>query len=313
MSEHQNPESVSESSDPAESTSAISAPVAGADQAADSLADASEGSDAPEASAAPAASGEPTPVDAPPADFRIAYVSGVSLGKWGTAWTERNARVRTSFTMGEREDQRRVLTENLADVSFVRLPFDRGDDLHLIKLYEETPMVVLPKGHELLERADVGLAELADLHLIQDPSEVPGWAEIGTEMLEGTRPDLPSPDRVSDAIELVAAGIGFVILPQSLARLHDRKDVKHRRVSGVAPTEIGIAWRIDEDDAVRAERVEDFVGIVRGRTANSSRGRAEPEPEKPAKKKPAQQQSKKPAPFRPRQPRKPASKKRGRR
>ncbi|WP_183086265.1 LysR family substrate-binding domain-containing protein [Mycetocola tolaasinivorans] len=249
-----------------------------------------------------------------PADFRIAYVSGVSLGKWGTAWTERNPRIRTSFTMGERDVQRRVLTDHTADVSFVRLPFDRGDDLHLIKLYEETPMVVLPKGHELLEADEIALADLAGLHLIQDPRDVPGWSEIGTEMIEGTRPDLPAPDRVVDAIELVAAGIGFVIVPQSLARLHDRKDVKHRRVTGVEPTEIGIAWRIDEDDAVRAERVEDFIGIVRGRTANSSRGRAEAEPEAPAKKKgPAQQPSKKPAPFRPRQPRKPASKKRGRR
>jgi hypothetical protein len=64
--------------------------------------------------------------------------------------------------------------------------------------------------------------------------------------------------------------VGIVIVPMSVARLHHRKDVVHRRVSDVPESQVGLAWRRDLDD----ELVETFVGVVRGRSANSSRGNA---------------------------------------
>jgi hypothetical protein len=54
----------------------------------------------------------------------------------------------------------------------------------------------------------------------------------------------------------------------SLARLHHRKDVVAVRVTGVPTTKVGLTWRVDDED----ERVQAFIGVVRGRTANSSRG-----------------------------------------
>ena len=48
-----------------------------------------------------------------------------------------------------------------------------------------------------------------------------------------------------------------------------RRDVVVRPVLDLSPTRIGLAWRIDDDDP----RLEDFIGVVRGRTARSSRGR----------------------------------------
>jgi hypothetical protein len=38
-------------------------------------------------------------------------------------------------------------------------------------------------------------------------------------------------------------------------------------VTGIEPTTVGLAWLIDNDD----ERVQTFIGIVRGRSRNSSR------------------------------------------
>lgn len=256
---------------------------------------------------------EDTPAELP-AQFRIAYIPGVSLGKWGTAWKERNPKIRTSFEMTSAETQVSVLREDLADVSFVRMPIDRGDDLHAIPLYSEVPMAVLPKDHELAAKEELALGELAHLHLIQDPAEVPDWERVGEEMTAGTRPDLPAPERVEDAVELVAAGIGFVIIPQSLARLHARKDVVHRPVIDVDRTRIAIAWRNEGDSEELAARVEDFIGVVRGRTANSSRGAAPAEPEKkPAKKRVQQPAPKKKTGSYQRITRKPSAKKRGRR
>jgi DNA-binding transcriptional LysR family regulator len=71
-----------------------------------------------------------------------------------------------------------------------------------------------------------------------------------------------------DAVATVAAGTGIVLLPQSVARLHHRKDVVQRFVADLPGTTIGLVWRVDDED----ERVQAFIGIVRGRTARSSRG-----------------------------------------
>ena len=53
----------------------------------------------------------------------------------------------------------------------------------------------------------------------------------------------------------------------SVARLHHRKDVTPRPVSDLPTTTVGLSWPVDRDD----DRVQAFIGIVRGRTASSSR------------------------------------------
>ena len=70
-----------------------------------------------------------------------------------------------------------------------------------------------------------------------------------------------------EAIEVVAAGNGVAIVPMSVARLFTRKDVAARPVTDLPPTTVGLAWLVDRDDA----DTQEFVGVVRGRTANSSR------------------------------------------
>ena len=52
-----------------------------------------------------------------------------------------------------------------------------------------------------------------------------------------------------------------------LARLHHRKDVAHRRLEGAPESTVALAWVADRTTPL----VDAFVGIVRGRTANSSR------------------------------------------
>jgi DNA-binding transcriptional LysR family regulator len=64
-----------------------------------------------------------------------------------------------------------------------------------------------------------------------------------------------------------ASGAGVVIMPMSVARAHHRKDAVQRPVTDLPPTKVGLAWLIDNEDPL----VQTFIGIVRGRTARSSR------------------------------------------
>ncbi|CAN5197309.1 LysR substrate-binding domain-containing protein [soil metagenome] len=193
-------------------------------------------------------------MDEVPAAFTIAFAAGVTLTRWTRAWQERQRRIPLAFLPTDAANQVTALHEGRADVSFVRLPIDR-QGLSVIPLYDEVPVVILPKEHPL---ADVDSVLLADL--------------AGEERVADTLP-------AEDAVELVAAGGGIVILPQSIARLHARKDVVARPVSDAEVTRIAIAWL--EERATR--EVEEFVGIVRGRTAASSRAVPTPKTEKPRK------------------------------
>jgi hypothetical protein len=66
--------------------------------------------------------------------------------------------------------------------------------------------------------------------------------------------------------------VGVAVLPMSLARLHRRKDVSYRPLVDGPTAPVGLVWPIDRT----TELVEELIGIVRGRTVNSSRGRGGP-------------------------------------
>lgn len=188
------------------------------------------------------------------AAFTIAFVPGVTLTRWTRAWHERQRRIPLAFLSADAASQISALHDGRADVSFVRLPVDRTG-LSIIPLYDEVAVVILPREHPLAALESVTLHHLATEERVADTLSA------------------------EDAIELVAAGGGIVMLPQSIARLHARKDVVTRAVTDAPVTTIAIAWLEQRTTA----QVEEFVGIVRGRTAASSRAVPTPKTEKPRK------------------------------
>ena len=88
------------------------------------------------------------------------------------------------------------------------------------------------------------------------------------ETLPG-RPAIARPDTTADAVELVAANVGVLLVPQSLARLHHRRDLTYRPVPEGPQSQVALSWPQERT----TDLVEEFIGIVRGRTVNSSRGR----------------------------------------
>ncbi|GAA1351091.1 LysR substrate-binding domain-containing protein [Streptomyces beijiangensis] len=205
--------------------------------------------------------------------------------KWVRIWKERLADVPLTLSQVPPAEVPGLLRELGADAGFVRLPIDRTD-LSAIPLYAETTVVVIAKDHAIAAVEEVSAEDLADEIVLHPLDDILDWDG-------GRLPGQPANERpatTADAIELVAAGVGVLLVPQSLARLHHRKDLTYRPVTGegIPESRIALAWREEET----TDLVEEFIGIVRGRTVNSSRGRGTP-PEPKTKR---AEKARKPAP-----------------
>ncbi|UVE95880.1 LysR family transcriptional regulator substrate-binding protein [Dietzia sp. B32] len=196
----------------------------------------------------------------------VGYVPGVQPDKWLTRWRERNPGVPVSARRAG--DPRAELADSAGadgfDVIFVREPDDAPRSappgLLRVPLYTETMAVLAEKDHELGAFDSVAAADLDGEH----------W-------LEPVDPIGATPDEVSAAVDLVAAGVGLLVLPLPYARSLSRRDVVVRPVEGVPATRMGIAWSPAREGD---ELIDEFVGIVRGRRAGTSRGAGEPPREK---------------------------------
>ncbi len=158
--------------------------------------------------------------------------------------------------------QRAALTGDDVDAALVRLPIDR-DGLHLIALYDEVPVVVFSADSPLDAAEELTVADLAGEVLVVPADDVLEVALPGT-----VAPRFAAPATTADAIATVASGVGIVVVPMSLARLHRRRDVTYRTLAGGPVSTVALAWPADRTTPL----IETFVGIVRGRTARSSRG-----------------------------------------
>ena len=198
--------------------------------------------------------------------FRLAYVPGVTPGKWARTWAERLPDVPLELLAmtGDAADQ--GLRDEVVDAALLRLPIDRSGK-HAIPLYTEATVVVVPKDHEVAAVEEVSGEDLAEYVVLHPQDDCLGW-----EMPPGTAAQ-ERPATTADAIELVAAGAGLLVVPQSLARLHHRRDLTYRTVVDAPQSDVALVWLEDRT----TDLMEELIGIVRGRTVNSSRGRAQPE------------------------------------
>ncbi len=174
----------------------------------------------------------------PDAALRVGFVPGVTTRKWRTRWADR-MRAHLDVVEVADADQRRVLDASDADLCFVRLPIDR-DGLHAIPLYDEVLVAWVAKDHPVAAFDEITLADLADETVL--------------------------PVRDAVAIDRVLAG-AVLLVPMSVARSENRRDLAYRPVTDAEPSTVALAWRVDNDHPL----IDEFIGIVRGRTENSAR------------------------------------------
>jgi DNA-binding transcriptional LysR family regulator len=191
-----------------------------------------------------------------PEELRVGFVTGSTPDRWARAWRERRPERLTLVPLAEHE-QEDAVRRDAVDMALVRLPIDT-DGLHCVRLYDERLVAVAGREHLIAAADEVTLADLADEQLVRPHAS--GWSPSAHQQ--------PWPAMSEkEAVETVAAGTGVVILPLSVARLHHRKDVVRRDVTDLPPTTVALVWPRERDGEV----TQAFVGVVKGRSANSSR------------------------------------------
>lgn len=197
------------------------------------------------------------------APLRIGFVPGVTLTKWRRVWDERFPRDPLEVVEVADAEQRRALVVGDVDMCFVRRPIDT-DGLHLIPLYDEVVVAWAAKEHPVAAFEEVTLADLADENVLDDHGQV--------------------------SIDAAVAEAAVLRVPMSIARTHNRRDLVYRPITDAAPSPVGLAWRQDNEHP----SIEEFIGVVRGRTVNSSRtAAARSTPPKP---RPTQSRPRRPRP-----------------
>lgn len=209
-----------------------------------------------------------------PSSLTLGYVPGATPAKWVRIWAQRHPDTPLTLHPVAAAQVADAVRAGTVDVALLRVGADTGG-LAVIPLYEETTVAVVPVDHLLSAVDEATSADLDGEPTLLPVDDVLDWAQAPGSPIQHR------PETTGEAIELVAAGLGVLIVPQSLARLHHRKDLIYRPIIDAPSSAVLLAFR----EGPQPDTVEEFVGIVRGRKPGSSRGRAEPAPKRSAREK----------------------------
>lgn len=204
----------------------------------------------------------------------LGYLPGGTPAKWARIWAERHPDIRLELRAVPAARAADEVRAGTVDLALLRLPADTSG-LAVIPLYEENTVAVVPTDHLLTAADEITAADLVEEPTLLPLDDVVDWSDA---------PGVPvdhRPETTEDAIELVAAGIGALIVPQSLARLHHRKDLTYRAIVDAPRCQVALAL----PEGPQSEFVEEFIGIVRGRKPGSSRAQTQPVPKRTAREK----------------------------
>ncbi|WP_308117384.1 LysR family transcriptional regulator [Streptomyces fuscigenes] len=195
------------------------------------------------------------------ARFGVGFMPGVRVGAAVRALTGRHPGLTVDVVRTYWDEQARIVLDGRVDVCFVRVPVDRRG-LRLRTLFEEPRVAVLPADHRLAGKASVGIADLADEYLLQDPDAVPEWRDL-PHHAEAPPGGPPRVETVEEKLEYVAARAGLVVLPLSAAAFHARDDVVRLPVHDIPPTRVQLAWSAARNTPL-IEEFADLAGACYG-------------------------------------------------
>ncbi|WJV64710.1 LysR substrate-binding domain-containing protein [Pectobacteriaceae bacterium C52] len=146
------------------------------------------------------------------------------------------------------------------DCALVRLPL-KIEHLNCVQLVDEPMIAVLPVGHQLAQNPEISLSDLAGDSFITFPREIgPVLYDSIIRACQDAgfspRLKMESP-QISSSINLVAAGFGVAVIPESLKSIHS-DGVTYHGISQPLTTALGLIYREQEKSAV----IRNFVRMM---------------------------------------------------
>ncbi|MDX8050727.1 LysR family transcriptional regulator [Lentzea sp. BCCO 10_0798] len=169
------------------------------------------------------------------------------------AFRERRQGWRVDMRQSPWSDPTAGLATAEVPVALLRLPFPGQESFGVRSLFHEPRCVALSSTHPLAGRDEIAFAELVDEPVVAAPGGNGVWRDHWLAMSEREGREVrvgavtEQPDEFLNAI---AHGDGIALVPASTARFYARPGVVYRPVTGVSPSEVGVAWQPDADEAV---------------------------------------------------------------
>lgn len=208
--------------------------------------------------------------------LRLGFARGVAPSKWARRWAQAGGSRLELVPLpvdGRRIAGLDVVLERVAPGATPAGVGGESASRHAVRLYAESIALVVAADHELAEEPEADAAALQLVKLLGHPDHAPQWPDP-----EPWQDPAWAPRDAAAALELVATGLGAILLPLPLAR-----HLAAKRAHAVLPlrtdpplpgTAIWASWEIARD----AADVQQLIGVMRGRTARSGRpGASDPE------------------------------------
>ncbi|MBS1878382.1 MAG: LysR family transcriptional regulator [Actinobacteria bacterium] len=183
-------------------------------------------------------------------------VIDLSLG----AFAAESSKLRVQTSQSDFSDPTAGLADGAVDAAFVRLPIS-APELETRTLMSEPRVAMLPNSHPLAGRERVEIAELLGERWLQMPAGDGVWRDfwLAREHRGGAEPLLgPEVRTIEEQLAATTAGGCVSLTPESIAAFYPRPGVSYVPVSGVAPSQIAVAWRRGDERPT----VEAFLATV---------------------------------------------------
>lgn len=142
-------------------------------------------------------------------------------------------------------------------VALLRLPFPGEKSFGVRSLFNEPRCVALSSTHPLAAHAEIAFPELWDEPMIVTPALKGTWRDhwLATSERDGREVRIGAvAERPDELLSAIANGHGIALVPASSSHLYESPGVVHVPVTGLSPSEVGVAWLPDAGEAV-----SDFV------------------------------------------------------
>jgi DNA-binding transcriptional LysR family regulator len=150
----------------------------------------------------------------------VGFAPGLSVARAVQAFEDAHPEVEVDLVRLNWYEQGESLVDGRIDVGYLRRPFDdRG--LRTVSVGDESSVVFVPSSHELADRDFVALADLS-----------------GQKVLDGDRRHTST---IEEKLELVAAGHGLAILPQSVGKYYSSPSLSRLPIRDAPPQQLCLA------------------------------------------------------------------------